>query len=100
LLAQSTKILRAIPDEFLSDIVDTGFGVICIDRGQERFAVQIDLNKAIIFPAEHLLLPLFQYSVGIDVFLQGILIVLRVSSAGIWITGAIVGEEFRAADYS
>ena len=61
-----------VPDEFLSDIVHAGFRVICVDRGEERLVVQVDLHGAILFSAKFLLFPLFQYSVGIHALLEGI----------------------------
>ena len=61
-----------VPNEFLSDIVHASFRVICVDRGKERLVVQVDLHDPIVFSTKILLLPLFQYSVGIDALFEGI----------------------------
>jgi hypothetical protein len=57
----------------LSDVVDAGLGIISIQRLQEKFIIQNNLHHLIIFPAEHLLLPLLYYPIGIDTSFEKIL---------------------------
>ncbi len=65
--------MAGVLDEFLSDVVDAGLGIIGIQRLQELFIVQNNLHHLIVFPAEHLLLPLLYYSIGIDMSFKNIL---------------------------
>ena len=62
----------SISDEFLSNVVDVGLGIIGVQRLYKRFRVQISLLASIVFSAEHMLLPLLQYSVGVLAPLENI----------------------------
>ena len=65
--------MAGVIHEFLFNVVDVGLGIVGIQWLQELFIIQNNLYYLIIFLAEHLLLLLLSYSIGINTSFENIL---------------------------
>lgn len=63
----------SLPNKLLPNVVDACLGVFGVLWLQVWCAIEFDLPMSIVFPTEHFLLPLLQYSIGVETPFENIL---------------------------